>query len=237
MKIRFYYDDLRFSYLVVVSKEQKVVLRSLFDCDDFREFCRSNASDAIDKLKFLGVTELELLKDVVDLDIRIQTDKDNGIITIMLRNKLLVRMVEKYLPMDRLNFTSAVEVVCLSATAKDLPRSVVCNVHGVNLKFLKIGEKMAIERQSGQQVYSKGAYFLGRMVWEKGYRELIDLLAKHKSDLDSFNMDVFSNGEDAHEIMVPKNYGKFIVILASLVKGNIVSMGRIYQDVKRILGV
>ncbi|PHT72567.1 hypothetical protein T459_23352 [Capsicum annuum] len=107
MKIRFYYDDLRFSYLVVVSKEQKVVLRSLFDCDDFREFCRSNASDAIDKLKFLGVTELELLKDVVDLDIRIQTDKDNGIITIMLRNKLLVRMVEKYLPMDQENKGSA----------------------------------------------------------------------------------------------------------------------------------
>lgn len=42
----------------------------------------SNASDALDKLRFLGVTEPELLKDAVDLDIRIQTDKDNGIITI-----------------------------------------------------------------------------------------------------------------------------------------------------------
>ncbi|KAF3656326.1 hypothetical protein T459_01859 [Capsicum annuum] len=71
MKIRFYYDDLRFSYLVSVSKEQKVVLRASFDCDDFCEFCRSNASDALDKLRFLGVTEPELLKDAVDLDIRI----------------------------------------------------------------------------------------------------------------------------------------------------------------------
>lgn len=42
----------------------------------------SNASDALDKLRFLSVTESELLKDAVDLDIRIQTDKDNGIITI-----------------------------------------------------------------------------------------------------------------------------------------------------------
>lgn len=42
----------------------------------------SNASDALDKLRFLSVTEPELLKHAVDLDIRIQTDKDNGIITI-----------------------------------------------------------------------------------------------------------------------------------------------------------
>ncbi|KAL5973095.1 hypothetical protein ACLOJK_037121 [Asimina triloba] len=38
----------------------------------------SNASDALDKLRFLSVTEPELLKEAVDLDIRIQTDIDNG---------------------------------------------------------------------------------------------------------------------------------------------------------------
>ena len=43
----------------------------------------SNASDALDKLRFLSVTEPELLKDAADLDIRIQTDKDNGIVTLM----------------------------------------------------------------------------------------------------------------------------------------------------------
>ncbi|CAN4113958.1 unnamed protein product [Withania somnifera] len=76
------------------------------------------------------------------------------------------------------------KVLRLSAATQDLPRSVVCNVHGVNPKFLKIGEKVAAERQSGQQ----------------GYRELIDLLAKHKTNLDGFNVDVFGNGEDAHEV-------------------------------------
>uniref|UniRef100_A0A5B7BTI4 Digalactosyldiacylglycerol synthase 1, chloroplastic n=1 Tax=Davidia involucrata TaxID=16924 RepID=A0A5B7BTI4_DAVIN len=92
------------------------------------------------------------------------------------------------------------KVLRLSAATQDLPKSVVCNVHGVNPKFLKIGEKVAAERESGQQAFSKGAYFLGKMVWAKGYRELIDLLAKHKNDLDGFKLDVFGNGEDAHEV-------------------------------------
>lgn len=42
----------------------------------------SNASDALDKLRFLSVTDPELLKGGGDLDIRIQSDKDNGIINI-----------------------------------------------------------------------------------------------------------------------------------------------------------
>ncbi|GMN39562.1 hypothetical protein TIFTF001_008781 [Ficus carica] len=92
------------------------------------------------------------------------------------------------------------KVLRLSAATQDLPKSVVCNVHGVNPKFLKIGEKIAAERELGQQAFSEGAYFLGKMVWAKGYRELIDLLAKHKSELNGFKLDVFGNGEDAHEV-------------------------------------
>lgn len=42
----------------------------------------SNASDALDKLRFLSVTNSDLIKDEADLDIRIQSDKDNGVITI-----------------------------------------------------------------------------------------------------------------------------------------------------------
>ncbi|KAB5552933.1 hypothetical protein DKX38_010244 [Salix brachista] len=92
------------------------------------------------------------------------------------------------------------KVLRLSAATQDLPKSVICNVHGVNPKFLKIGEKVATERELGQQAFSKGAYFLGKMVWAKGYKELIDLLAKHKNDLDGFKLDVFGNGEDANEV-------------------------------------
>ena len=44
-------------------------------------FC-SNASDALDKLRFLSVTQPELLGDSGDLEIRIKPDPDNGTITI-----------------------------------------------------------------------------------------------------------------------------------------------------------
>ncbi|KAL3536031.1 hypothetical protein ACH5RR_004492 [Cinchona calisaya] len=92
------------------------------------------------------------------------------------------------------------KVLRLSAATQDLPKSIICNVHGVNPKFLRIGEKVAEERELGRQAFSKGAYFLGKMVWAKGYKELIDLLAKHKNDLDGFKLDVFGNGEDAHQV-------------------------------------
>lgn len=93
-----------------------------------------------------------------------------------------------------------IQVLRLSGATQNLPKSVICNVHGVNPKFLEIGERVAGEREKGQQAFSKGAYFLGKMVWAKGYGELIELLAKHKQDLNGFNLDCYGNGEDAHEV-------------------------------------
>ncbi|XP_004497658.1 digalactosyldiacylglycerol synthase 1, chloroplastic-like isoform X2 [Cicer arietinum] len=92
------------------------------------------------------------------------------------------------------------KVIRLSSATQDLPKSVICNVHGVSPKFLKIGEKIDADRELGQKPFTKGAYFLGKMVWAKGYKELISLLAKHKNDLDGFKLDVFGNGEDANEV-------------------------------------
>ena len=92
------------------------------------------------------------------------------------------------------------KVLRLSASTQDLPNSVVCNVHGVNPKFLRIGEKIDADRELGQKPFTKGAYFLGKMVWAKGYKELIYLLEKHKNDLDGFKIDVFGSGEDANEV-------------------------------------
>jgi hypothetical protein len=42
----------------------------------------SNASDALDKLRFLSVTEPSLLGEAGELEIRIKPDPDNGTITI-----------------------------------------------------------------------------------------------------------------------------------------------------------
>eukprot|EP00250_Pteridium_aquilinum_P012616 c20837_g1_i1 orf=89-2581(-) len=88
------------------------------------------------------------------------------------------------------------KVLRLSAATQELPKSIVCNVHGVSPKFLDIGQRVGTE-QSGVSNFPKGAYFLGKMVWGKGYRELIDLLEKHKRDLKNLSVDVYGNGEDS----------------------------------------
>ncbi|CAI0391073.1 unnamed protein product [Linum tenue] len=108
------------------------------------------------------------------------------------------------------------KVLRLSGATQDMPKSVVCNVHGVNPKFLRIGEKVAADRELGQHAFSKGAYFLGKMVWAKGYRELIDLLAKHQTDLDGFKVDVYGNGEDALEV---KSAAKSLNLNLNFLKG------------------
>ena len=43
-----------------------------------------------------------------------------------------------------------IQVVRLSVATQDLPNSVICNVHGVNPKLLKIGEKIAADKELGQ---------------------------------------------------------------------------------------
>lgn len=91
------------------------------------------------------------------------------------------------------------KVIRLSAATQKLPKSIVCNVHGVSPKFFEIGQKLAAERHKGHLAVS-GAYFIGKMVWGKGYQELLHLWAKHKDDLEGLQLDVFGNGEDSAAI-------------------------------------
>ena len=48
--------------------------------------------------------------------------------------------------------------------------------------------------------FSKGAYYLGKMVWGKGYRELLDLLEENKESLGDIDVDVFGSGADSGEV-------------------------------------
>ncbi|XP_047310255.1 digalactosyldiacylglycerol synthase 1, chloroplastic [Impatiens glandulifera] len=137
------------------------------------------------------------------------TDKFNHVVGIVHTNYLeyIKRekngMIQAFLVKHINNWVARAycnKILRLSAATQDLPNSTICNVHGVNPKFLKIGENVAADRNRGEKSFKNGAYFLGKMVWAKGYRELIDLLAKHKNELDGFKMDVFGNGEDAHEV-------------------------------------
>lgn len=64
-------------------------------------------------------------------------------------------------------------VVKLSDTLQWLPgKCLVRNVHGVRPDFLAVGARRATLPPSAQ--LRRGGYFLGKALWAKGYRELID---------------------------------------------------------------
>jgi digalactosyldiacylglycerol synthase len=56
-----------------------------------------------------------------------------------------------------------------------------------------------------KSVFTKGAYFLGKVVWGKGYHELLDCVEKHNSNSEygsscPISMDVYGNGEDLESV-------------------------------------
>lgn len=89
------------------------------------------------------------------------------------------------------------KVIKLSDTIQPLPRAVVCNVHGVRAEFLEIGRRAArsiLQRRSG-------AYFLGKVLWPKGHRLLLDYLKLQKElGLPSTHLDIYGGGEDLEEV-------------------------------------
>lgn len=92
------------------------------------------------------------------------------------------------------------KVIRLSAATQNLPNSIICNIHGVNPKFLDIGKKELEERENGQHASKKGAYYIGKMVWNKGYKELLKLLHDHQKELSGLEVDLYGNGEDSGQI-------------------------------------
>ncbi|XP_050221462.1 heat shock protein 90-5, chloroplastic [Mercurialis annua] len=73
----------KFEYQAEVSRLLDLIVHSLYSHKEvFLRELVSNASDALDKLRFLSVTDPSLLGDAGDLEIRIKSDPDNGIITI-----------------------------------------------------------------------------------------------------------------------------------------------------------
>ncbi len=82
-------------------------------------------------------------------------------------------------------------VIRLSGAVQRLPGAVTENVHGVRSRFLDIGEA-----REGEP-FKKGAYFLGKALWTKGYAELLDLLETHAvSEGDPPRFDLFGSGPD-----------------------------------------
>ncbi|WCJ23166.1 Digalactosyldiacylglycerol synthase 2 chloroplastic [Euphorbia peplus] len=92
------------------------------------------------------------------------------------------------------------KVIRLSAATQDYPKSITCNVHGVNPKFLETGKKTLDLQRCGTQAFTKGAYYIGKMVWSKGYKELLMLLRKHQKELAGLEVDLYGSGEDSDQI-------------------------------------
>ncbi|WIA36591.1 hypothetical protein OEZ86_007880 [Tetradesmus obliquus] len=87
--------------------------------------------------------------------------------------------------------------VKLSDAVQSLPHQVTCNVHGVAAAFLDIGRAKAAKPPPGQHRFTKGAYFIGKAVWGKGYRELINMGAEYNQvRADPLVLDVIGSGED-----------------------------------------
>ena len=92
------------------------------------------------------------------------------------------------------------QVIRLSAATQDLSQSIICNVHGVNPRFLEIGKKKQEQLLKGNQAFTKGAYYIGKMVWSKGYKELLQLLSDHQNQLNGLQVDLYGNGEDSDKV-------------------------------------
>lgn len=113
--------------------------------------------------------------------------------------KSVILILEKYLS-HQIFLVLWLQVIRLSAATQEYPKSIICNVHGVNPKFIEIGKKKIVQQQNGKQAFTKGAYYIGKMVWSKGYKELLKLLRDHQKELAGIEIDLYGSGEDSDQV-------------------------------------
>ena len=108
------------------------------------------------------------------------------------------------------------KIIKLSDAVQPLAREVTCFVHGVSPAFLEVGAQKAWQLQLQQKgptagsgkvgapaepAFSQSVYFIGKVVWGKGYTELLELLKVHqKATGEVFPMDIFGSGTDETQV-------------------------------------
>ena len=87
------------------------------------------------------------------------------------------------------------KVIKLSDTLQPLPRAIVCNVHGVRGDFLEV------EGSKGGAGFERAPCFLGKVLWAKGHRLLLDYLQRQvdKGGVPT-HVDIFGHGEDLDDV-------------------------------------
>ncbi len=95
------------------------------------------------------------------------------------------------------------QVVKLSDAVQPLPRQTTQFIHGVPQQFLAVGDKKSEPPAEGQERFSRGAYFMGKAVWAKGYTELLSLLESHRTaGKTEYAIDCYGNGEDLAAVCI-----------------------------------
>lgn len=101
----------KFEYQAEVTRLMDLIVNSLYSHKEvFLRELVSNASDALDKLRFLSVTDPTLMEGNPNLEIRIKADKDAGTITI----------VDSGVGMTREELVKSLGTIAESGTAKFL---------------------------------------------------------------------------------------------------------------------
>ncbi|EFJ50110.1 hypothetical protein VOLCADRAFT_116955 [Volvox carteri f. nagariensis] len=96
------------------------------------------------------------------------------------------------------------KVIKLSDAVQPLPRQETMFVHGVSPSFLKVGQSKAQLAASGERPWSKDVYFLGKVLWAKGYTELLDRLKEHTQRTgERVPVDVYGSGPDLQARLGP----------------------------------
>lgn len=85
-------------------------------------------------------------------------------------------------------------IIKLSDAVQEFPNSITSNVHGVRDMFIGIG-------RDREGTFPRGAYFMGKVVWAKGYRDLIDNMIRHYRDKGTaLPIDFYGAGADVDEV-------------------------------------
>ena len=98
------------------------------------------------------------------------------------------------------------QVVKLSDAVQPLVREKTMFVHGVSPSFIEVGrrkaQQAAVVTEDRLPLFPKDMYFIGKMVWGKGYTELLDLLTQHGQRMGKhLHVDVFGSGIDSSAVV------------------------------------
>mmetsp|Transcript_38835 Transcript_38835/g.97568 ORF Transcript_38835/g.97568 Transcript_38835/m.97568 type:complete len:899 (-) Transcript_38835:276-2972(-) len=93
------------------------------------------------------------------------------------------------------------KVVKLSGAVQSLPKEHTEFVHGVSPAFLDVGVSRREPLPGSDKRFSQGFYFIGKVVWAKGYTELLDMVKHHRGTSgEELPVDVYGGGPDLDDV-------------------------------------